>query len=226
MGALCVWQQPQIISLVPSEGCLTSFTPNIWLDVQRGCFSSDFCPDMLQKQLLKTTVKANVFEFEQHSPTACPEQALLQCGPSALLHTLQCYRIRDMIQLPALFVAEHENVYGFVLFSCFGKMPFKKCHLPLPTPFTYIIREVWVKCPSRSWTAVTSKQAAHGGSSWCQSSASEGHVMGMRQTAPFAVSLPSGQGYPFQLLLSLPPHPRSVATHLALSMDPLLGSDP
>lgn len=25
------------MSLVPSEGCLTSSTPNIWLDVQRGC---------------------------------------------------------------------------------------------------------------------------------------------------------------------------------------------
>lgn len=80
-----------------------------------------------------------MFEFEQHSPTAYPEQALLQCGPSALLHMLQCYRIRDMIQLPTLFVAAHENVYGFVLFSCFGKMPFKKCHLPLPPPFTHLI---------------------------------------------------------------------------------------
>lgn len=174
VGALCVWHQPQIISLVLSKGCLTSSTPNIWLDVQRGCFSSDFCPDMLPKELLKTNVKASVFEFEQHSPAVCPEQALVQWGPSALPHTLQCYRTRDMIQLPTLFVAAHESVYGFVLFSCFGKMPFKKCHLPLPPLFMHIIQEVWVKCPSSSWTAITSNQAAHGSSSWCQSSASEG----------------------------------------------------
>lgn len=117
---------------------------------------------MLQKQLLKNNVKANVFEFEQHSPSSCPEQTLLQWGPSALLHTLQCYRTRDTIQLPTLFVAAHKNVYGFVLFSCFGKMPFKKCNLPLPLPFTQIIWEVWMKCPSRSWTVITSNQAAHG----------------------------------------------------------------
>lgn len=46
-----------------------------------------------------------------------------------------------MIQLPTLYVAAHENVYGSALFSCFGKMPFKKCHLPLPPPFTHLIRE-------------------------------------------------------------------------------------
>lgn len=155
--------------------------------------SSDFCPDMLQKQLLKNNVKSNLSEFEQHSPTPCPEQALLQCGASALLHTLQCYRIRDMIQLPTLFVAAHENVYGFVLFSCFGKMPLKKCHLPLPPPFTHIIWEVWVKCPSRSCTAITSNQALPGVRAQFQRVPC---VMGMTQTAPFTVSLPSVQGHP------------------------------
>lgn len=53
------------------------------------------------------------------------------------------------------------------------------------------MREVWVKCPFNSWTAITSNPAAHGGFSWYQSSASETScpsaacVMGTGQTAPF-----------------------------------------
>lgn len=115
----------------------------------------------------------------------------MQCGPSALLHILQCLRIGDTIQLATLSVAPHENVYGFVLFFCFGKMPIKKCHLPLPHPFKHITQEVCVKCAFSSWTDITSNPAAHGGSSWYQSSASETScpsgacVMGMGQTAPF-----------------------------------------
>lgn len=96
-----------------------------------------------------------------------------------------------MIQSATLFVAAHENIYGFVLFFCFGKTPVKKCHHPLPHPFKHIMWEVWVKCPFSSWTAVTSNPAAHGGSSWYQTSASESScpstacVMGMGQTALF-----------------------------------------
>lgn len=70
-------------------------------------------------------------------------------------------------------------------------MPVKKCHLPLPHPFKYITQEVCAKCPFSSWTDITSNPAAHGGSSWYESSASETScpsgacVMGMGQTAPF-----------------------------------------
>lgn len=96
-----------------------------------------------------------------------------------------------MIQSAALFVAAHENIYGFVLFFSFGKTPVKKCHHPLPHPFKHIMWEVWVKCPFSSWTAVTSNPAAHGGSCWYQTSASESScpstacVMGMGQMALF-----------------------------------------
>lgn len=103
-------------------------------------------------------------------------------------------------------VAAHENIYGFVLF-CFGKTPVKKCHLPLLI-LSNIMGEVWVKCPFSSWTAIiTSDPAAHGGSSWYQSSASEtsctstASVMGMRQTAPFLSSSCSRLSFPASFCL-------------------------
>lgn len=111
-----------------------------------------------------------------------------------------------MIQIADLFVAADENIYRFVLFFWFGKTLVKKCHLPLPHSFKHIMQEVWEKHPFSSWMAITSNPAAHGGSSWYQSTASESScpsaacVMGMGQTAPFLCSRCSKLPFPAPFL--------------------------
>lgn len=181
---------------------------------------------MLQKWLLKINVEVNVFGFEQYSPTACPEWTCTKQHCCSMLKTVPCNAVPlpcfSHWRIKALRTCSSQQFCGstwehlWICIVLLWKNTSQEMPPPTPHPFKHIMGEVWVKCPFSSWTAIiTSDPAAHGGSSWYQSSASEtsctstASVMGMRQTAPFLSSSCSKLSFPasFRLLIHvLLPH--------------------